>query len=465
MASDNESLHIRIVPELDKGAVKSVEDQLNAISPKVPIGGAGGGSVTPEIKAQTAALKELIREQKTAIEIADLKLRKTRSAAEQEIALIREAAAANRISMSEMSDRIMRQEAIIENANTEAIVSYGQVRNQVDLLTQEYQQLGDVTTRLSTQVLQKLNYANERLVSGFNSMSGSMGQITSQTKATNLAFMNFGRIIQDLPFGLIGIANNIDPMLVSFDNLKNEIDSTTGRVRGFGGAIGALGKQLLGPAGLIFLLGSALPSALLFLKSRQRETKEEADLLADAFKKVADEFGKLAGQAAKGRGIAQVNAELDTTVKTLDAVRNEQKKINAEIEEQASIQARSLTSGQDYAAVRNELIKSARQQRALELEQLDIAIQSLEANEKSLNTAKAEITAEGVTARIQRENGIAASLSLEEQYKLRKRLTELEIESLEITDKAQAELLRKQEELRWRMVDLIKDTMSLLRVI
>jgi hypothetical protein len=462
MAGVNEELIIRIVPELDKGAVKSVQDQLNAIKPNVAIGGkggggGGGGGATADMKAQQVEMKKVFDGIQQRLIQEDILLRTTRMRIQREIELTRQQAAQGKITNEQMIQSVAMFEAEAVDAANNARIAYDALNQEIGITASQFQDV-DGVLKQTNRVQSKLLVNTGHLDSGFVTMATSLDKITSQTKNSSLAFMNFGRIIQDAPFGLIGIANNIDPMLVSFQNLSNEIDVTTGKMRGFGGAMKALGSQLFGPAGLIFLLGSALPSALLVLQEYQRKASKESDALAEAIKRVADEFGRLAGQAAKGKGISQVNAELDTTVKTLDAVRNEQKRINLEIEEQASIQARTLASGQDYAAVRNELVKSAREEKAVELEQLDIAIKSLEANEKNLNNAKIEITAEGVIGRLQRENGIAASLSLEEQYKRRKELTDLEIESLRITDKAQAELLSKQEELRWRMVDLIKDT-------
>lgn len=59
------------------------------------------------------------------------------------------------------------------------------------------------------------------------------------------AMTNLGRVVQDAPFGFIGIANNLNPLLESFDRLKQSTGST-------GGAIKALGASLVGAGGLGF---------------------------------------------------------------------------------------------------------------------------------------------------------------------------------------------------------------------
>jgi hypothetical protein len=66
------------------------------------------------------------------------------------------------------------------------------------------------------------------------------------TKGTNTAgqsLTNLGRIAQDAPFGFIGIQNNLNPLLESFQRLKVETGST-------GGAFKALAGSLIGGGGI-----------------------------------------------------------------------------------------------------------------------------------------------------------------------------------------------------------------------
>jgi len=57
------------------------------------------------------------------------------------------------------------------------------------------------------------------------------------------ALTNLGRVVQDAPFGIIGITNNINPLLESFQRLKTETGTT-------GGALKALAGSLIGGGGL-----------------------------------------------------------------------------------------------------------------------------------------------------------------------------------------------------------------------
>ncbi len=98
--------------------------------------------------------------------------------------------------------------------------------------------------------------ATEQAAKGTTAAMPKLGQGTNQATA---ALTNFGRVASDAPFGLIGIANNIEPLIQSFVQLKSASGST-------GGALKALGSSLLGCGGLILgisLLTSAAQFAVL----------------------------------------------------------------------------------------------------------------------------------------------------------------------------------------------------------
>jgi hypothetical protein len=79
----------------------------------------------------------------------------------------------------------------------------------------------------------------------------TLPNVTGQATST---LTNFSRIVQDAPFGIIGIANNIDPLVQSFNSLKSTTGSATS-------AFKALIGQLAGPAGLA--LGISVVTSLL----------------------------------------------------------------------------------------------------------------------------------------------------------------------------------------------------------
>lgn len=130
----------------------------------------------------------------------------------------------------------------------------------------------------------------------------TLPNVTGQATST---LTNFSRVVQDAPFGLIGIANNIDPLISSFNQLK----ATTGTT---GGAFRALVGQLAGPAG-IALAVSTVTSLLITFGDRLFSSSQSAKQLAEASKKVADE------QRAIFEGIARERVEIDKLIIALNS--------------------------------------------------------------------------------------------------------------------------------------------------
>jgi len=97
------------------------------------------------------------------------------------------------------------------------------------------------------------------------------------------SLQNLSRIAQDAPYGFIGIANNINPLIESFQRLKMETGST-------GGAFKALVSGLTGPMGVCLAVG-VISSLLVVFSSSAGKAKDELDPLVKAneeFKKSLD---------------------------------------------------------------------------------------------------------------------------------------------------------------------------------
>jgi len=90
--------------------------------------------------------------------------------------------------------------------------------------------------------IQETVTATTKLGTAFKTLPNTSNQATN-------ALTNLSRVAQDAPYGFIGIANNLNPLLESFQRLKVEAGST-------GGALKAMGAGLMGPAGIGLALGA-----------------------------------------------------------------------------------------------------------------------------------------------------------------------------------------------------------------
>jgi hypothetical protein len=131
--------------------------------------------------------------------------------------------------------------------------------------------------------------ASSALQTGSNVAKGS-------NQAAN-ALTNLGRVAQDAPFGFIGIQNNLNPLLESFQRLKAETGST-------GGALKSLAGSLIGPAGLGLALSVGSAALLMFgdrlfkTDNAAKQAAESMDKLRDSAAKELVEFKKLTVVAA-----------------------------------------------------------------------------------------------------------------------------------------------------------------------
>jgi hypothetical protein len=87
-----------------------------------------------------------------------------------------------------------------------------------------------------------------------------MKQLSSDTGASTSATLELGRVFSDAPYGIRGVANNIQQLASNLFFMSKKTNEATGKTVGFKGAVGSLLKNLIGPAGILvaFQAGIAL---------------------------------------------------------------------------------------------------------------------------------------------------------------------------------------------------------------
>jgi len=139
--------------------------------------------------------------------------------------------------------------------------------------------LGLDTTEINAQIKDAKNNLNQ-LKTTVKDTGNAIGKdFKTGTVNGGNALLQFSRIAQDAPFGIIGIGNNITATVESFTHLKNATGST-------GGALKALGSSLAGSGGI--LLGvSLLTTGLTLLAQSGLSVGDVIDKITGNF----DEFG------------------------------------------------------------------------------------------------------------------------------------------------------------------------------
>jgi len=119
-----------------------------------------------------------------------------------------------------------------------------------------------------------------KLPANVSKATQSLSKLPAASNQATSALINLGRVAQDAPFGIIGIANNLNPLLESFQR-------TSQAAGGFVGTLKALGGALLGGGGIGFLL-SLVTGAMSYFAMGSRSATKETKELDEASQKAAE---------------------------------------------------------------------------------------------------------------------------------------------------------------------------------
>lgn len=160
-----------------------------------------------------------------------------------------------------------------------------------------------------------LNDARKELASTAVAATKLDSSLKGGAKGTNQAanaLTNLGRVAQDAPFGFIGIQNNLNPLLESFQRLKAETGST-------GSALKSLAGSLIGPAGLGFALSAASALFLAFgpaikdfinnTTAAEKAQKSLNDKLGESEASVAGNLARLSALVAIAKDVSRSDNE------------------------------------------------------------------------------------------------------------------------------------------------------------
>ena len=160
-------------------------------------------------------------------------------------------------------------------------------------LRQFQTQLKKSTNSIEISMLNKEIGALKGTITNINT---AMGNTAKKSGDATQSLVNLSRVAQDAPYGFIGIANNINPLLESFQRLQKESGST-------GNALKSLAGGLLGAGGL----GLAVGVATSLLTVYSKEIAEFFNGPTEKLKKFREELNKLNQDIYKIVGEAQTN--------------------------------------------------------------------------------------------------------------------------------------------------------------
>lgn len=170
--------------------------------------------------------------------------------------------------------------------------------------------LGLDTTEINKNIRSAKDSLNTLKATAENTGNAFSKSLTPKVANGGNALMQFSRIAQDAPFGIMGIGNNITATAEAFSSLKQQTGST-------GGALKALGQSLMGSGGI--LLGVSLLTTGL-------------TLLSQSGLSLSDVLDKLTGNAnAYGNALKKATTGAFTNENVIQAV-EDVKQLTNEVE-------------------------------------------------------------------------------------------------------------------------------------
>lgn len=113
--------------------------------------------------------------------------------------------------------------------------------------------------------------------SGMRKAETSTAGFSKGSNQATAAMTDFSRVMQDAPYGIRGVANNLNPMFESFQRLSKEAG-------GASGAFKAMVASLASPAGVGIAIAAVSSGLVMFsdyLQKNKKEVKENTDALDD----------------------------------------------------------------------------------------------------------------------------------------------------------------------------------------
>ena len=245
---------------------------------------------------------------------------------------------------------MLKVDSALEKLNKdykEGAIDVTKYSNGVKILEGRQNALAQNANKLSTD----LSRTNKSIRSLANN---SMPQLGKSTANAVPAVTELSRVIQDAPFGIQGVGNNIQQLTAVFGNLSRQ----TG---GSSAALKEMLKALTGPAGVLFAV-SVITSALTVFGDKLFSSTKKTNAFLKALKEVGSQ------------SIVEFKALTDVILDTNASQREQIRAINILKEKYKDFDTSLITNAKNYKSAKkaiddyvNSLVVQARAQAALQL--------------------------------------------------------------------------------------------------
>ena len=210
--------------------------------------------------------------------------------------------------MADNKNDILIKIKIEENRALRSLTKVKESVQKLDRRTREYKEAVAEQVRLET----KLNSLRKQRIAINNKVETSVKKLTKVQKegktavgASTSATLELGRVLSDMPYGIRGVANNLQQLASNLFFMSKATDAATGKTVGFMGAVGSLFRGLAGPAGLLIAFQGVI-ALLDYFKVGMGKSKDETVDAEKATKDFSSELKSLE-KTLSDSGVSQEN--------------------------------------------------------------------------------------------------------------------------------------------------------------
>jgi hypothetical protein len=309
--------------------------------------------------------------------------------------------------MADSKEEILYQLKIEENRALRSLTKVKEGVKTLDRRTTKYKETVKEQIRLESQlasIRKQRIQVNKGVEKSVKDLTKAQVQKKNAVGASTSATLELGRVLSDMPYGIRGVANNLQQLASNLFFMSKATDAATGKAVGFGGAISRLIGGLIGPAGILIAFQGIIAAF---------------DYFSNNTKKAEDDLSNFGGTVAKSgsnlkilrQALAEGTISTEEANKAVNKANLEYKDLNLKLDENNQLTKDSVERIDDKIDAIERLAKAQALQTLLEAEYEKIgkARADLDADlaEKGLKLKDLEIRKKEFEAKLEGKQGTA----------------------------------------------------------
>jgi hypothetical protein len=215
----------------------------------------------------------------------------------------------------------------------------------------------------------------------FNKLSKAMSGASAASGGATASVLELGRVVSDAPYGIRGVANNLQQLASNFAFMAKEAGSA-------GGALKSIGSALMGPLGILVAF-QAVIAAIDYFSAQTNKAEKNVKSMNETIAAAASNF-KILLRAQEDNTLG-----LEEARESVRRINSQYKDLNVQLDENGRLTDASVQAIEKKIIRLEDLAKATAIQTLVEEKYGEVVLKTLEIEEANfkLNTKIAEATA------------------------------------------------------------------------